>query len=378
LALRLKAVDLERNAARYGALELIESPVSKDAPATPSAEDCPDTDDLLDFCQGKLPAQRSDIVQRHLDVCPTCMDLATLAVTDWAPHEPSEWLAVARNFRPGDRVDDRYQIVRFVASGGMGEVYEAIDTLSAERVALKAVLAASSDNRHMLQSFRHEARLARKVRHRHVCRVHDPGEAADVIARPLVPYFTMEFIEGDTLQERLRQEPLPLDETLHIARQLLLGIRAIHHAGVLHLDIKSSNVMLRRDGPGAVILDFGLARRATDGTRPERMRPLTGSLAYMPPEQILGQTPSVQNDIFAFGVVLFQMLTGELPFPAAQPYTATTIAERLMARAPAPSELMAGVPGWLDEVVRRCLAEPGGRFRDVDGLIEALGGQDSR
>jgi serine/threonine protein kinase len=371
VALRLQVGELERNAARYAALELIETHESIDTPATVGAEDCPSTDDLLYFCQGKLPAQRSISVQRHLDLCATCMDLATLAINDWAPHEPSEWLDVASNFHPGDRLDERYQIVRFLACGGMGEVYEALDHHTSERIALKAVLAAASDNRHMLRSFRHEARLARKVRHPNVCHVHDLSRAACAVARPLVPYFTMDLIDGVTLNERL-QQPLSVDETVRIARDLLLGIQAIHHAGVLHLDIKSSNVMLRRETRQPVILDFGLARRASEGDRHERMHPLTGSLAYMPPEQILGQTPTAQNDIFAFGVVLFQMLTGALPFPVAQRSTASSIADRLTARAPAPSELVASVPSWLDEVVLTCLAEPAKRFTEVDGVIEAI------
>ncbi len=371
MALRLEAGELERNAARYAALELIERHDWNDTPASLIAGDCPSADDLLDFCQGRLPAGRSIFIQRHLDLCATCMDLTTLAINDWAPHEPTEWLEVASNFHPGDRVGGRYEVVRFLACGGMGEVYEAIDAQTSERVALKAVLAAASDNRHMLRSFRHEARLARKVRHPNVCRVHDPDQG-DAVARPLVPYFTMEYIEGESLNERLVQ-PLAIDETLQVARGLLLGIQAIHQAGVLHLDIKSSNVMLRRHSREAVILDFGLARRATDGARPERTRPLTGSLAYMPPEQILGHAPSVQNDIFAFGVVLFQMLTGGLPFATTQPSTASTIADRLTATAPAPSELVAGVPRWLDELVFTCLAEPANRFFDVEQVLAALG-----
>lgn len=370
MALRLEAGELERDAARYAALELIESHDSNGAAATPSAEDCPSTDDLLDFCQGKLPAARSIFVQRHLDLCATCMDLTTLVLNDWAPHEPSEWLDVASNFRPGERIDGRYEIVRFLACGGMGEVYEAIDTRTCERVALKAVLAATSDSRQMLRSFRNEARMARKIRHPNVCRVHD-AEPNDVVTRPLVPYFTMELIEGETLNERLHQ-PLAVDEALSIARGLLLGIQAIHRAGVLHLDIKSSNVMLRRHSVQAVLLDFGLARRATDGAFPERTRPLTGSLAYMPPEQILGHTPNVQNDLFAFGVVLFQMLTASLPFPSIQPSIASTIADRLAATAPAPSSLAASVPSWLDELVLTCLAEPARRFGDVQSILETM------
>jgi serine/threonine protein kinase len=370
LALPWVAVELERNAARYAALELIENdePHRLDA-AAPAAGECPSPDDLLDFCHGNLPARHALALQQHLDECSSCMDVATLALNDWGRPEPVQWLEVANNFQPGDCVDDRFEIVRFLACGGMGEVYEAIDRDRAERVALKAVLASASDNRHMLRSIRHEARLARKVRHPNVCHVHDPAGA---VSRPLVPYFTMEYLEGETLYERLRREALSLTDSLDIAHQLLLGIQAIHRAGVLHLDIKSSNVMLRPGQAGrAVILDFGLARRA-DGAGPDRLRPLTGSLAYMPPEQILGRAPNAQNDIFAFGVVLYQMLTRELPFPAAQPSTATSLAQRLVARATAPSELQRDVPAWLDELVLKCLAEPDARYRRVSHVLEAL------
>jgi len=183
----------------------------------------------------------------------------------------------------------------------------------------------------------------------------------------------MELIEGTTLNERLLRGALALDASVDIARQLLEGLRAIHAAGVLHLDIKSSNVMLR-SGPErrAVILDFGLARAALAASRSRHVEPLTGSLPYMPPEQILGHTPSVQNDIFAFGVVLFQMLTGELPFPSTQPSTSSSIVRRLSARAPRPSQLVPAIPRWLDQLVLGCMTHPEHRFRHVGAVIDAL------
>ena len=374
MALRFPAAfDLQlANSVQLGLIERDTLPLT--CPPLSVRAACPSADDLLGFCDGSLPAPRAVAVQHHLDLCPACLDIATLAVNDWEPRQPAPWLDVASNFHPGDCVDDRYEIVRFLASGGMGEVYEALDRRRAERVALKAVLAATCDNRELLRSFRREARLARRVRHPNVCHVRR-APSPDVITRPLVPYFVMELIDGDTLHERLCRGPLPFREALHIAHQVLLGIQAIHRAGVLHLDIKSNNIMLRRGPePRAVILDFGLARRARDAEN-TRVRPLTGSLPFIPPEQLLGRAPGVQNDIFAFGVVLFQMLTGELPFSQTRGTPASSIAERLTARAPAPSEVVAAVPSWLDALVLRCLSDLDTRYRDASDVLEAFTGE---
>ncbi|HWO08947.1 MAG TPA: serine/threonine-protein kinase [Polyangiaceae bacterium] len=299
------------------------------------------------------------------------MDLVAGAVNDWAPPEAADLLEVGSNFRAGERVG-RFRIARFIARGGMGEVYEAHDVQSGARVALKAILASACDHRHLLRLFCREARLARRVRHPNVCRVHatrrsEPGAAE----RGPVPFFTMDYVAGETLHARLRRGPLDVPAALEIGRQLLLGLHAIHEAGVLHLDVKASNVMLGEGAAGpAVILDFGLAR--TRESRGGRVRPLIGSLPYMSPEQILGEPPSCQNDVFAFGVVLFQMLTAELPFPVAQPSAPSSIVKRLTAHALPPSALARDVPPWLDRVVLGCLAEPERRPHDTSRVLAAL------
>ncbi len=387
VAFRLEAVELERVTGRYGKLALVDGPRDRLGPypeasarRAPDASECLSAEDILDFCGGRLAAPRAGLVQAHLDVCASCMDLVTLAINDWEPHEPTEWLEVASNFRPGDSVDGRYRILRFLASGGMGEVYEALDTVTSERVALKAVLAAACDNQRMLRHFVREARLGRRIRHRNVCHVFE-ARAADAARAPpshagvpySTPYFTMQYVDGETLTERVRRAPLSIDAALTIARQLLDGLAAVHDAGVLHLDIKGSNVMLPHAEPlRPIILDFGLARRSSVGAPAQRVRPLTGSLAYMPPEQILGRAPNVQNDVFAFGVVLFQMLTRELPFPAAQRTTASSIVQRLSAQAPLPSSIEPHVVDWLDELVLNCLAGPERRYPNVNALQEIL------
>jgi serine/threonine protein kinase len=366
-----EAIQLERvgRRATLGAIDL------RLTGAPPAVDGCPSIDDVLDFSGGHATPPRADEIQRHIDGCRACLELVTGALHDWGRPAPVGWLDIAGNFRPGDRIEGRFRIVRLLGRGGMGEVYEAIDLGSSARVALKAVIATHCDSAFLLRSFRREARLGRRVCHSNVCRIHRPFRPDDGLRSP-VPYFTMEFIEGVTLNERLSNGPLAIDESLRIAREVLFGLRAIHAAGVLHLDVKSSNVMLCRGRPNrAIILDFGLARPANAATRARRVRPLTGSLPYMPPEQILGRSPSVQNDVFAFGVVLFQMLTGELPFPSAQPSTTSSIVRRLSARAPRPSQLAPHIPPWLDDVVLGCTTQPEHRFASVEAVLEALDAQ---
>jgi hypothetical protein len=349
-----------------------ESSAVESSPETCAAETCLTPDEVLGFCAGAIGVVSSNRVQQHLDACALCLDLVAGALNEWAPPEPTDWIEVGCNFRPGDRVAGRYRIVRLLGRGGMGEVYEAIDLKGEHKVALKAVLAASSDNRRMLRSFRREAHLGRKIQHPNVCRVlAAPPER--LAARSPVPFFTMEYIDGETLSERLLHGPLPTAEALLLAEQLLLGLSAIHDANVLHLDLKSSNVMLSASSARrAIILDFGLARRASRCSPQEGVRPVTGSLAYMPPEQILGLAPSARNDVFAFGVVLFQMLTARLPFPAAEPSLHSSLVRRLSAHAPDPSQVVADVPLWLDRVVSCCLADHEHRYADAAAVLRAL------
>lgn len=346
------------------------SPRESEGPDAPGP--CLEPDEVLGVCAGSLEPAAARAAQRHLDLCPVCMDLVALALGGWTTAEPADPIELGANFRAGDRVG-HHLVQRFLARGGMGEVYEAIDGRTGARVALKAVLASACDNRHFLLRFRREAALARRVHHPNVCRVRDvPGP--DALAASPVPYFTLDLVEGETLAQRLQRGNLRSPEALPIARQLLRGLGAIHAAGVLHLDIKASNIMLRAASGAPVIVDFGLARLAHGS--PGRGRPLTGSVPYMPPEQIRGAPPGPGNDVFAFGVVLFQMLTGTLPFPSAEPSVPSSIVQRLAARAAPPSRLSPGVPAWLDRVVLACLAEPARRFPTTAAVLRALERED--
>jgi eukaryotic-like serine/threonine-protein kinase len=238
-----------------------------------------------------------------------------------ATGEPAA-LADGRPMAEGDLVASRYRIEALLGEGGMGVVYRAHDTELDERVALKVLHGSDAGDEGMLERFRREVKLARKVTHPNVARTFDLGRCGDT------RYITMELIEGTSLSRRLDGGPLSLAEALRITAEIARGLVAAHSAGVVHRDLKPDNVLLT---PGelegherVVITDFGIARateRKGADERPEsqRMRQLTvgglvGTPAYMAPEQIVGETPDGRTDVFALGIVLFQLLSTRLPF----------------------------------------------------------------
>jgi eukaryotic-like serine/threonine-protein kinase len=258
---------------------------------------------------------------------------------------------------PGLLVSDRYRIESFLGRGGMGEVYEAVDLRApSKRIALKTIIAAAGDSPSAQCALAKEAALARRIRHPNVCQVFEfePRASAGEVT---VPVLTMQLVSGETLHDRLHaSEPLPVDDALGIARQLLLGLQAIHDNHVLHLDFKSANLMLT-EGVGAAnvtIVDFSLARSVRSPQRVIRSRQAAaGSLGYMAPEQIAGGLLSAETDLFAFGVILFEMLTGALPFRNRIEIREGALAGRL----PQPAaNLLEQTPRELAAVVCRCLA----------------------
>lgn len=343
-------------------------------------EDCVSEEDLLAFVQGALgPAARAAIHQ-HLDHCETCQRLVSEAAHALEPSPVSENLGSAWNvmFQPGAKVAQRYVIERFVARGGMGEVYAAHDEELQDRVALKTVTATASDNHRAIRRLKAEVQLARKVSHENVCRIYDLGAHRLENSGILVSFFTMEFVDGEGLGERLRRQgPLGVSEAVRIARQLLLGLRAAHQAGILHRDFKSDNVMLRKGADGSVapvIMDFGLARaldrdmvHLTSGTH----QGLVGTLSYMSPEQLEGRELTPASDVYAFGVVWFEMLTGSLPFASRS--AAANAVERLHKAPQSPSTLNPLVPDSLNRVVLGCLERDlARRYPSAESVLEAL------
>jgi eukaryotic-like serine/threonine-protein kinase len=264
---------------------------------------------------------------------------------------------------PGETLGGRFQIVRCLGEGSMGEVYQALDRELDEAVAVKLLHADVARDPEAVQRFKREVQLARRVTNPHVCRVFDlfqqPLAPADGAAPTVLAFVTMELLTGDTLAQRIAHRgALPSAETLPIVTQVAEAICAAHEAGVVHRDLKSANVMLvpapaAPGGARAVVTDFGLAHcrqlasLTTAGT-------LVGSPAYMAPEQVRGGRITPAADIYALGVVLFEMLTGRLPFEAD-----TALGTALKRLHEGPPSLRASQPqldeGW-ERLLRGCLA----------------------
>jgi serine/threonine protein kinase len=272
--------------------------------------------------------------------------------------------------------------VRLLGAGGMGEVYEAVDTTLAERVALKTIGAAAPLDAEGVARIKAEVETARRVTHPNVCRVFDVGfhvePARSVRGDDLaVPFLTMELLSGETLRARVaREERLHADEALALLAQMAAGLDAAHAAGVIHADLKSENVMLvprAGDGFRAVIMDFGLARHYRAGSHASRSSGglVGGTVGYMAPEQLQGGRPGPAGDLYALGVLLFEMLTGELPFRGSSP-----LAVALASVGGAPPSLRSfaieSPAGW-EDVLRKSLdPEPVRRFVTGAAMVEAL------
>ena len=276
------------------------------------------------------------------------------------------------SFAPGDLLANRFRIIRFISKGGMGEVYEAKDVELGENVAVKTVLPSIARSPAAIDLFKREIQLARKVTHPNVCRIFDL--VYDVRPSGPVAFLTMELLDGVTLSSRIESKgSLSLQESLALARQMAEGLNAAHRAGVVHQDFKPGNVILADGADGlssrAVITDFGLAHnmRAAD-LGPGKT---AGTPVYMAPEQIEAGKISAATDVYALGIVLYELVTGRWP------YNARTIEElqaKKLSQAPVPpSRYMPDLPVRVDRAILKCLArKPEDRFRSALEVVEAL------
>ncbi len=277
--------------------------------------------------------------------------------------------AASAALAPGAVLATRYRITRFVAGGGMGEVYEARDTVLGEDVALKILRPDLSHKPEAQARFVEEIRLARKVTHANVCRVFDVEISGERV------FYTMALHEGDTLADLIRSRaPLSVDDARPFVRQLLAGVAAAHAAEVVHADLKPSNVLLtgpQRDH--VVITDFGLAVPCCYefGCRCNMVH-ILGTPAYMAPEQVEGGMALERTDVFSLGVILFELVTGTLPFVGDD---AKRIAHaRLTGETPSPRQRVPALDPTWDQVIRGCLARnPAARPCRVGDIAAALG-----
>ena len=238
---------------------------------------------------------------------------------------------------PGTRLGP-YEISAPLGAGGMGEVHKAHDARLNRDVAVKTCLLGVDATAEGRARFEREARAVAALSHRHICTVFDVG------SHDGLDYLVMEYLEGETLAARLTRGALPLDEALRHARQMADALAAAHAAGIVHRDLKPQNVMLTASG--VKLLDFGLARRqplaaetgaGVTATELTRAGSLVGTVPYMAPEQIEGRAVDQRADLFAFGAILFEMVTGRRAFPGDS--AASVITAIMRDQPPAPSSL---------------------------------------
>jgi serine/threonine protein kinase len=342
-------------------------------------------DEILSFVQGDVPDNKHERIHAHVDECDVCQRLVSEAAhaIDTEPTTESERPSWNTVFQRNAVVAKRYRVLRLIARGGMGEVYEVYDSALQERVALKTVTSTACDSAQAMRLLKAEVQHARRISHPNVCRIYDLGSHTIESTGAEIQFLVMEFVEGEVLGKKLRESgALPIELALSIARQLLQGLRAAHQAGTLHRDFKSDNVILKTDANGRitpVILDFGLAKAlnesghlATTHTQNHAQNhAMVGTIGYMAPEQIEGEPLSRASDLYAFGVVWYEMLTGHLPFSGST--IAASAVARLHRDAEPPSSVTAQIPKSLDNIVLRCLSrQPENRYGSAEEILEAL------
>jgi serine/threonine-protein kinase len=267
---------------------------------------------------------------------------------------------------PGEMIAGRYRVVALLGRGGMGEVYRADDLKLGEPVALKFLPERFEADAALRERLLGEARLARQVAHPNVCRVYDVGEVDGRL------FLSMEYVDGEDLATLLRRiGRLPNEKALQLARQMCAGLQVAHELGIVHRDLKPSNIMI--DGRGrARITDFGLAAIAESLGGAEMA---AGTPAYMAPEQMEGREVTVRSDVYALGLVLYELFTGAQAFEGR---TAAELLDAKRSRTPSsPSQLAPGTDPLVERVLLRCLSpDPAARPASAADVARALPGGD--
>lgn len=269
----------------------------------------------------------------------------------------------------GSIIANRYEVLKPLGKGGMGMVYKAHDRMLEEPVAIKVLRAEYFNNAEMAKRFIHEIKLARKVSHRNVCRIHEYGEDGTM------RYISMEYVDGDDLKQLARETGglLQIEEAFDLSIQTADGLQAIHDVGIVHRDLKNSNIM--RDSNGLVrLMDFGIAKVAgTDRTGGglTSTGQIMGTPEYMSPEQCLGDKIDHRSDIYSLGVVIYEMFTGQVPFRGDTPVA--TLFKHIQDPVPFEGPVAGRIPLPAVRVLKRALAKDRAeRFDDAAGMADAL------
>ena len=277
---------------------------------------------------------------------------------------------VEKQFAPDEILAGRFRIIAFLAAGGMGEVYKAEDTRLDRIVVLKILPKGLAEDPQSLERFRREAKAASALSHPNICTVHDFGEDGGRA------FIAMEYLEGQTLSARIQKGKIPLDEALKIAIAIVNALGTAHGKGIIHRDLKPGNVMLTNTG--TKLLDFGLAEYrlgATTSEAPAMLRTgktqIVGTLPYMSPEQLQAKEVDARGDIFAFGAVLYEMLSGKRAFQRRSKIDTIVAVDH---EEPLPlHEFAKNVPDEVERIIRRCVRKrPEERYASMSEIEQEL------
>ncbi len=264
----------------------------------------------------------------------------------------------------GSTFAGRYEIIEELGKGGMGRVYKVYDKKIKEVVALKLIRPEISADENTIERFNNELRLARKISHRHVCRMYDVGEEG------ASHYITMEYVPGEDLKRFIKRSgQLTVGKAVSIAIQVCEGLAEAHHLGIIHRDLKPQNIMIDAEG-STRIMDFGIAR-FLEGDGMTTQGVMIGTPDYMAPEQVEQEGVDQRADIYALGILLFEMVTGRLPFEGKTPLSVAM--KHKTQDPPDPADLNVQVTGDLSRVVLRCLEkDKSERYQKVEDLLADL------
>jgi len=262
----------------------------------------------------------------------------------------------------------RYRVERLLGQGGMGAVYLAYDQDLGRQVALKLVRPELMVYPGAMERFRQELLLASKVSHRNILRIHDLGDAGGM------KFISMAYVDGEDLHHLLlREGKLPFDRMLNITRQLCAALEAAHAEGVVHRDLKPQNVMLGKDDH-VFVTDFGLAKSLGEVGGMTQSGEMLGTPRYMAPEQVEAKHVDARTDIYALGLIVYEMVTGDVPFTAES--TLQLMYKRAHEIPPAPKTLVPDIPDWLNNIIMKCLAgDPVNRYQSAKEILDDIDAQ---
>lgn len=273
--------------------------------------------------------------------------------------------------QPGSDFGTRYRIEGLLGQGGMGRVYKAYDKDLDRTVALKVVRQGMMGEVDALKRFKQELVLASKISHKNILRIHDMGEVGDT------KFITMAYVEGQDLHGILRDNPkLPLDRILRYATQLAEALAAAHAEGVVHRDLKPQNILVNKEDQ-IFVSDFGLAKSFEEGAiGMTRTGAFLGTPRYMSPEQVEGKPADQRSDLYAYGLMLYEMVTGDVPFTGET--TLKVMYQRIQEKPKSPKLLNPSLPNWLVRIIMRCLEkDPAARYQSAYEILADLQGSKS-